>query len=428
MSKKECISCKKPIDVGVRFCPFCGARQPEFTDVPGPQEEAYLEESRKETETDGQGSSQEGNPEEGRTERTSLPREAPSERPVVPEESLVSGGGPVQEAEPSERPEQKAASDRWPRLHMAHPDRGGDKETDPFRKEDPEKQPSFLEHIGKKKVAVAMAVLVGLLLIIMVGKLLTEDQRPSVQVPPGTGEVSVVIEDLSDSDGPALAQEDEDIARVMEAYYDAFDRKDVEAARALLDELPQADESAILDDSYENYRVKKICIRDGMSEDARLVLVTYTYQCAGIDTPIPAYSCLYVKQDGEGNWKVSSHAATDEGIRAYMNTLREDAEILAVIEQVRDEYEGTMKENPRLLELIGDTSFSPALVNAGEGEKLRARTNVNVRATADTMGEVLGALEEGEVITKEGREGDWIIIDYQGRPAYVFGEFFEIAD
>ena len=236
------------------------------------------------------------------------------------------------------------------------------------------------------------------------------------------------LEETSLGEGALLEEADEDIAQVMEAYFNAFENRDVEAARSLLDVLTPSNEPAILDLSYDHFKVEKVYVQEGLKENARLVLVTYTYQCAGVDTPIPAYTCLYVTQDEQGDWKIMSEAASDEGVQAYMETLRDEPSIREVVAKVRAGYEKTLSEHPELVEKIGDSSFSAALVTAQVGERLRALTNVNVRATPDTHGEVVGALDEGAIITKEGREGEWIIIRFEGREAYVYGEFFEMMD
>ncbi|MCM1100773.1 MAG: SH3 domain-containing protein [Clostridium sp.] len=56
---------------------------------------------------------------------------------------------------------------------------------------------------------------------------------------------------------------------------------------------------------------------------------------------------------------------------------------------------------------------------------VRAKTTVNVRATADQNGTRLGALAEGDTAELIAVEGEWCKIKYSGRTAYVKAEYVE---
>ncbi len=52
---------------------------------------------------------------------------------------------------------------------------------------------------------------------------------------------------------------------------------------------------------------------------------------------------------------------------------------------------------------------------------------LNVRQEASTGAKVLGQLKNGETVTVTGKEGAWLRIDYQGKAAYVHGDYTTFA-
>ena len=54
---------------------------------------------------------------------------------------------------------------------------------------------------------------------------------------------------------------------------------------------------------------------------------------------------------------------------------------------------------------------------------LYAVSPVNVREGANKNSDVIATLSEGQKVEKLGEEGSWIMIDYKGQTAYVYGQY-----
>ena len=54
---------------------------------------------------------------------------------------------------------------------------------------------------------------------------------------------------------------------------------------------------------------------------------------------------------------------------------------------------------------------------------LYAVSAVNVREGASKNSDVIATLSQGQKVEKLGEEGRWVMIDYNGSPAYVYGQY-----
>ena len=241
--------------------------------------------------------------------------------------------------------------------------------------------------------------------------------------------------DTGDASNP-LTEAEESISTLIQSYYKALSDKDAEAVRAVVDELSPTDEPVIANSSVENYQVNQIYAKQGLTEDARFVFVTYTYQCAGISTPVPAASTFYVTKDTDGNWKIDTQAASEPEVSEFMSAQMSDAQVQSITAQVKSDYDAALASSPELasyLNGVGETVSTASSETASDsseddGPKVMATTVVNVRDMAGgDESEVIGELDEGEVVTKLGTEGEWTMISYNGQTAYVYTEYLQSA-
>ena len=56
---------------------------------------------------------------------------------------------------------------------------------------------------------------------------------------------------------------------------------------------------------------------------------------------------------------------------------------------------------------------------------LTVTEDCDVRASADSEGEVIGGFSAGTEVEKKGQEGDWIQVDYDGQTGYVYSGLLE---
>ena len=65
-----------------------------------------------------------------------------------------------------------------------------------------------------------------------------------------------------------------------------------------------------------------------------------------------------------------------------------------------------------------------ASASADAGTMLTVTEDCNVRASADSEGEVIGGFSAGTEVEKKGQEGDWIQVDYDGQ---CFRSYFNVT-
>ena len=66
-----------------------------------------------------------------------------------------------------------------------------------------------------------------------------------------------------------------------------------------------------------------------------------------------------------------------------------------------------------------------ASASAETGTMLTVTEDCNVRASADSEGEVIGGFSAGTEVEKKGQEGDWIQVDYDGQTGYIYSGLLE---
>ena len=77
--------------------------------------------------------------------------------------------------------------------------------------------------------------------------------------------------------------------------------------------------------------------KNGPDENSRVIYVYYTYQGADQSTPVPGLSQLYVKNGTDGTWKIV-YSALPEDEKNYIDSVTMDADVQALIDDVRKEY------------------------------------------------------------------------------------------
>ena len=63
----------------------------------------------------------------------------------------------------------------------------------------------------------------------------------------------------------------------------------------------------------------------------------------------------------------------------------------------------------------------------GKTGTIRCRNHVNIRAKATKYSTLLGTAKNGEAFTVEGRSGNWIAIDFNGKTGYVYKSYIRIG-
>lgn len=225
-----------------------------------------------------------------------------------------------------------------------------------------------------------------------------------------------------------LTEADKDVARLIRSYYEARSLKDVEGVRAVVDELDPTAETAVENDLFTNYQVSDISTKHGLGENALVAFVTYTYDCPGIKTPVPAVDQLYLTQDTQGVWKIDGDASSDTQISSFMRAISSDADVTELTSEVKSQYDQALASDPALasyLSGLGQEVTTPQ--QTGSGERMRTTTDVNFRSGPANDASIISVLDEGATVEKTGEDSGWYQVTYNGQAGYVYSEFLTPA-
>ncbi len=279
---------------------------------------------------------------------------------------------------------------------------------------------------------------------------------------------------LSRSASNPLTVAESAITSLVRSYYQSVGDKDLDAVRALVDELSPEDEPMIKNSEFEDYVVDNVFTKNGLTDNERVVFVEYTYRISGSDTDIPASSWLYVRKDEQDVWRIVGNSVSDPDISAYLASLEGDSDVMDRTAKVQGEYDEALASDPDLNDYLNglgepsedvpeedeedtpeedtpeeDTAREDSSEpeeerepenNDGEKEKKDSEeedlegtygmvTNdyVNVRDAAGG-GDIIGGLDEGVSIRAYGTDGEWTEIRYDGQVAYIYSEYLSNAE
>ena len=141
---------------------------------------------------------------------------------------------------------------------------------------------------------------------------------------------------VSADHGTLTENADKDVTKLVEDYYAALSAQDLAKVRETTDTLPD-EQAARISSSKVTYDNIKVYSKNGPDENSRVIYVYYTYQGADQSTPVPGLSQLYVKNGTDGTWKIV-YSALPEDEKNYIDSVTMDADVQALIDDVRKEY------------------------------------------------------------------------------------------
>ena len=216
-----------------------------------------------------------------------------------------------------------------------------------------------------------------------------------------------------------------EVTELIQSYYKAFGEKDIATLKTIEDGFTPADESQINSRDYiDGYEVQDVYAKKGLTDDSYVVYVVFNYICTGIETPVPALSQFYVETDSDGSLKIKGGADEDADISAYVKKLESGKDVQDLITKVKADYEAAQASDSALAEFLQGLG-DDASASADVGTVLTVTEDCNVRASADSEGEVIGGFSAGTEVEKKGQEGDWIQVDYDGQTGYIYSGLLE---
>ncbi|MDY4669905.1 MAG: SH3 domain-containing protein [Oliverpabstia sp.] len=233
---------------------------------------------------------------------------------------------------------------------------------------------------------------------------------------------------------PALESEKENsleknayptVNTLMQKYYTALGKKDVEGLKELVDQLDPTEEKSILNSHYiEGYSNVEVYTKQGLTEGSYVVFACYGHKYTGYDTILPGLSCLYVETGEDGSLYIVAEPNEEQQNQMNEMTNQEDTQELIAAKQ--KEYDDALASDAALSTYLSELGVEgSAAMEAEIGDTVKAKSNCNVRAQASAESEKIGELVGGQEVKKTGEEGDWIQIEFNGQTGYVRGDLFQ---
>ena len=234
--------------------------------------------------------------------------------------------------------------------------------------------------------------------------------------------------DEKKEDANPMETADAEITALIKSYYQALGEKDIATLKTLEDDFTPSDESKVtnLKDYIEGYEVGDVYTKKGMTDDSYVVYACFYYICQGVDTKAPALTQFYVYKNDDGNWVIDNDALQNSEVSAYMEAQLSDSDVTALVSKVQSELDQAQEEDSSLADFLNGLGDEASVSTQAEnGTMLTAIDDCNVRAEANTDAEILGVISAGDQVEKQGTDGEWIQIDYDGETGYIRGDLLE---
>ena len=212
-----------------------------------------------------------------------------------------------------------------------------------------------------------------------------------------------------------------EVNSLINSFYEAWGRKDIEQMKQLTDNLDAADEAKVTNSTYiESYNDITVYTKPGLTDDSYVVYASYKLKFTDIKAEAPGLSQLYVMKNEDGSYIIHNDSS-DEKINAYLQKVTQDEDVQKLVSQVEDDLNSAIESDEDLKafeEQLGQDSNSSA--RAEEGTTLTVQEDCNFRAEADTEAEILDVIPGGTEVTKvaDGPEG-WIEVEYNNEKGFV---------
>lgn len=212
-----------------------------------------------------------------------------------------------------------------------------------------------------------------------------------------------------------------EVNSLINSFYEAWGRKDIEQMKQLTDNLDAADEAKVTNSTYiESYNDITVYTKPGLTDDSYVVYASYKLKFTDIKAEAPGLSQLYVMKNEDGSYIIHNDSS-DEKINAYLQKVTQDEDVQKLVSQVEDDLNSAIESDEDLKafeEQLGQDSNSSA--RAEEGATLTVQEDGNFRAEADTEAEILDVIPGGTEVTKvaDGPEG-WIEVEYNNEKGFV---------
>ena len=206
----------------------------------------------------------------------------------------------------------------------------------------------------------------------------------------------------------ALVQNDPAILETVQKYYKAVGEKDIESLKQIVEVLDEKDQQAIESNSViESYNNISVYSKNGLHEGSYVVYVYYEGKLTGYETQVPSLMGLYLRTRGDGSLCVANWD-NDEEIKAYIEKQKSEQDVKELIERVNKACKEAEDSDPELkayMESLEVPETESVIPSGGEvdvevNKLVQAKEACNIRSDSREDADVVGALSEGETITR----------------------------
>lgn len=289
----------------------------------------------------------------------------------------------------------------------------------------------------------------------------------------GTEEVNETIEETVEE---FQVDAYEDVNNLITQYYTAYVAGDMATLTSLAAPVTENEQAyiALFGQYVESCQNIKCYTKSGLDDNSYLVYVSLEVKFAGVDTLAPGLDFFYVRTNEDGTVYIDNlysqynlakkENALDTSVQSLILEFINADDALALHQETQEKYDAAVASDEALATMVGttiptaieewvaalaqqvpedtteptediteptegitepteDTSSEQVDQPQPTSETVYALDIVNIRAAADTASEKLGSLAKGDSVVRTGTEGDWSIIDYNGRTGYIKTEY-----
>ena len=226
-----------------------------------------------------------------------------------------------------------------------------------------------------------------------------------------------------------LVKDDTAILTLVKKYYTAVAGKDVTTLETIVSPWNDDVKAEVLrnDGVIESYNNISTYSKKGFSDNSYVVYVYFEGKVVNIDTQVPSLSMLYLTANAGGDLIVTDWETSQE-IADYVETVKTDTDVQALIADVESQCEVAKAADPALKEFMetpdASTSEEGGSTVATEisGEMVVTADAINNRQEPNTSSAIMGMLVSSTTITViETAEDGWVKISYNSSAGVIEG-------
>jgi hypothetical protein len=227
-----------------------------------------------------------------------------------------------------------------------------------------------------------------------------------------------------------------EVNEVVKKYYDGINSSDIDGLKQVVDNLTDENIKSFQDlgNFIEDYRDIKVYTKEGPVDNSYVAFVSYKIKFKNVEALAPGLACMYISANEDGNFYITNK--TDEEVSAYMDTVSQDADVVALKKQIDDEYVAARESDENLSALTEELKKSePVEENTSLEQSTESSKDVqvnkvvktvdicNVRSDSRPDAELLGTLASGADVTKvRTLDNGWTEVKYGDGKGYIKSE------